>query len=166
MSVDIQQKRGKYIGKVNSLFQEFHFVNQEVMTKLVNLYATSFYGSGTWDIFANDCEKLYKSWNVTIRQVFKLDRCTHRYLIEHISGCLHPKVMLASRYVTFVKSLSSCNKFSVRYLCGLNKNDNRTVLGRTLGRIRLECDVDDSIELNAKNVKEKMRYYKVPVTEQ
>ena len=82
MSMDVLQKRGKYIGKVNSLLQELHFAKPAILTKLINIYATSFYGSGAWDIFSSDCEKLYKSWNVTIRMVFNLDICTHRYVIE------------------------------------------------------------------------------------
>ena len=61
MSMDVLQKRGKYIGKVNSLLQEFHFAKPVVLTKLINIYATSFYGSGTWYIFSAECEKLYKS---------------------------------------------------------------------------------------------------------
>ena len=99
MSKDVLQKRGKYIGKVNSLLQEFHYAEASVLTKLVNIYATSFYGSGVWDINSAECQKLYKSWNVTVRQVYNLDRCSHRYryLIEPVSQCLHPKVMIASR---------------------------------------------------------------------
>ena len=124
MTEDIQLKRGKFIGKVNSLLQEFHYVQPEVMTKIINLHATSFYGSGTWNIYSKHCNKLYKSWNVMVRNVFNLDRCTHRYLVEHISGCLHPKVMLASRYVTFYKALVSSTKLGVRYLARLNKNYN------------------------------------------
>ena len=45
MSKDVLQKRGKYIGKVNSLLQEFHYAEASVLTKLVDIYATSFYGS-------------------------------------------------------------------------------------------------------------------------
>ena len=61
MSEDIQIKRGKFIGKVNSLLQEFHFVDSDIMVKLINLYATSFYGSGTWDLFSKECERIFKS---------------------------------------------------------------------------------------------------------
>ena len=143
MSIDIAQKRGKYIGKVNSLLQEFHFVNPDIMTKLVNVYATSFYGSGTWYIFSTSCEKLYKSWNITIRQIFNLEWSTHRYLIEHISGCLHLKVMLVSRYITFYKTLISSSKIRVSFLSRLIENDIRTVLGRTLQSIKQQCEVKD-----------------------
>ena len=58
MSKDVLQKRGKFIGKINSLLQEFHFADPVILTKLVNIYATSFYGSGTWNIYSAECEKL------------------------------------------------------------------------------------------------------------
>lgn len=167
MSIDVLQKRGKYIGKVNSLLQEFHYAKPDILTKLINIYATSFYGSGNWDIFSKECEKLYASWNVTIRMVFNLDRCTHRYLIESISNCLHPKVMLSSRYVTFYRSLVTCKKFCVRFLARIQERDNRTVLGRTLESLMTECDLPPSKlnELTAPLVKKKCCYMSVPDAE-
>ena len=166
MSLDIAQKRGKYIGKVNSLLQEFHYVQPDILTKLINVYATSFYGAGTWDIFSRDCDRLYKSWNVTIRQVFDLDWSTHRYLIEHVSGCLHPRVMLASRLVTFHKSLVTSNKFPVRFLSRLNKKDLRTVLGRNMKVILDECGLPRLDQLSANLVKQNCCYFNVPMEQQ
>ena len=168
MSLDVLQKRGKYIGKVNSLLQEFHFSEPSIVTKLINTYATSFYGSGTWDLYSAECKKLYASWNVTVRLALKLERCTHRYLIEPLSKCMHPKVMLASRFATFYKSLITCNKLSVRYLARLNEHDNRTLFGRTLGKLLEECNVpnDDTENLTASLVKKEMKYFKVPEEEQ
>ena len=162
MSLDIAQKRGKFIGKVNSLMQEFHYVDPDILTKLINVYATSFYGSSTWDIFSKDCERLYKSWNVTIRQVFGLDRCTHRYLIEYVSGCLHPQVMLASRLVTFHRSMVTSSKFPVRFLAKMNERDLRTVHGRTLHVIQARCGQPHTDYLTASLVKKKCKYQRVP----
>ena len=61
MKVDLSQKRGNFIGKVMFLSQEFSFVKPSILTKIINIFSTSFYGSGLWDIFSADCEKLYKS---------------------------------------------------------------------------------------------------------
>ena len=74
VKIDLGQKRGKFIGKVLSLLQELSFVDSDVFVKLLNIYSTSYYWSSLWDIFSTDCERLYKSWNVTIRQVFGVDR--------------------------------------------------------------------------------------------
>ena len=45
MKIDITAKRAKFIGKVVSLNQEFHFCNPDVVTKLYNIYACSLYSS-------------------------------------------------------------------------------------------------------------------------
>ena len=68
---------------------------------------------------------LYSSYNVTLR----VDRCTHRYLIEPLSKCLHLKTMLASRYSTFHNSLVKSKKLPVRFFARISKSDKRTVWG-------------------------------------
>ena len=124
MKVDIALKRGAFIGKVNSLLQEFHAVSPEVFIKILNVYATSLYGSNTWDILSTDCEKLYNSYNVTIRNALHIDRCTHRYLIQPLSGNPHLKVMLASWYASFFQSLVVIRKMAIKK--NVKKNDNLT----------------------------------------
>ena len=126
MKMDIGQKRGKFIGKVTSLLQEFNYVDPELLTRIMNIYTTSFYGSYLWDIFSQDVERLYKSWNVAIRQIYNVSRCTHRYLIEKLYKSMHPKTMLCSRYVGFYRSLVGSSKLPVRFLARLFENDKRT----------------------------------------
>ena len=94
MGLDISLKRCQYNDKVNSILQEFHSSQPQILLKCITSFATSFTGSQLWDLFSNECERLYKSWNVTIRQVFNLDRKTQRSLIEPISGFNHLKTML------------------------------------------------------------------------
>ena len=72
MKRDIAVKRGKFIGKVNSLLQELHFAEPSVLIKLLKIYCTSFYGSNLWDIYSSDVDKLFRSWNVTIRNVCRI----------------------------------------------------------------------------------------------
>ena len=130
----LSQER-KFVGKINTLGQEFYFASPEVKVKILNIYATSFYGSGLWDLFGPDCEGFYTAWNRAIRQIFDLPWTSHRYWIEVVSDCLHPKVMLCSRYVKVYKSLTSSRKSSVKFLSKLKEQDLRTVLGKTLSRM-------------------------------
>ena len=162
MQIDCSRKRGKFIGKLNSLSQEFHYVSPDVYVKILNVFATSFYGSNLWNLFSKDCEKIFASWNVAIRQCFDVDRQTHRYLIEDLSGSLHPKVMLCSRYSSFHNSLLRCDKFSVRFLARLAENDQRTVFGQTLGQIGNECKKNFP---SKSEIKRKMKYFEVPNSE-
>ena len=113
---NIALKRGRYIGKVNSLLQEFHFASTDVLLKLLSTYTTSFYGSQLWDIYSNNCEKLYKSWNVSMRNILGIDRRSHRYLLEDLTGQVHPKVMLASRLVGFYNMQLNSKKLKMRFI--------------------------------------------------
>ena len=161
MKRDILVKRGKFIGKINSLLQEFYFVKPEVFMKLLNVYCSSFYGSNLWNLYSKEVDRIFKSWNVTVRNVFNLPFTTHRYLIEPISACLHPKVFLSSRYVKFLNSLTTSHKVSVRFLANLVKDDNRTLTGKTLSRICAEMNLTRD-SLTPASIKRNMVYFPVP----
>ena len=165
MRKDITIKKGQFIGKINSLLQEFHYVTPDIFMKIVNIYAVSFHGSCLWDLFSADCEHLYKAWNVAVRLAWSVPNTTHRYLIEPISESLHPKVMLSSRYVSFVKSLSSSPKYVVRVLASLCVEDLRTVMGRTLQRLASECQCELET-LSSLMIKNKMKYFSLPREEE
>ena len=164
MKHDVAVKCGRFIGKVNSLLQDLHFAEPKVFVKLLNIYCCSFYGSSLWDLYSRDVDKLYKSWNVTIRNVFKIPYTTHRYLIESISGSTHPKTMLTGRFVKFAQSLVSSKKTDVSYLAKVVKNDQRTLMGRTLGQIARDSDIPKDA-LNSAVVKNKLIYFPVPEDE-
>ena len=107
-----------------------------------------------------DAEKLFKSWNVTVRNVFMLDRKTHRCLIEPLSNHLHLKVMLLQRFLKFHQALISSPKFTVRYLARLITNDMRTTAGRTLSFLENQCKVKKGAwqELSGSRIKSKLMY--------
>ena len=158
MKKDCSTKRAKFVGKLNSLQQEFHFVKPDILVKILNIYAVSFYGSGLWNIFSADCDRFYKAWNVCIRIFFNLDRGTHHYLIEPLSNSLHPQVMLASRFVKFLRTLRTCDKFGIRLLASVCAMDQRTVFGRTISQISEKCNCTLK-NLTTCGVKKVMRYY-------
>ena len=58
---DVAVKRGKFIGKVNSLLQELHFVQPEVFMKLLNVYFSSFYGNNLWNLNPDEVDRIFKS---------------------------------------------------------------------------------------------------------
>ena len=161
MKRDISIKKGQFIGKMNSLLQEFHYVSPAVLLKIVNIYAVSFHGSGLWDLFSDDCDRLYKAWNVAVRLACNVPFTTHRYLIEPISQSMHLKVMLASRYVNFVRSLTSSPKYAVRVLASVCIPDLRTTMGRTLQNLANECNCMVAA-LSSVGVKKSLKYFPVP----
>ena len=90
----------------------------------------------------------------------------HRYWIELASDCLHPKVMLCSRFVKFQKSLTGSRKPCVRFLSKLKEQDLRTVFGKTLFRIQQECGAESLADLSPSIVKKNMKYFEIPEDEQ
>ena len=139
-----------------------------ILTRLVLTYATSFYASGLWNLLSKECEKLYTSWNVTIRQIFNISRRSRRYLIEPVSLCQHLKTSLAARFVTFVDSLINSNKFSVRFLARLCQADKRTVVGKTMGMLLDTCGLDESManDLTASHIKRCLKYSNISIGEE
>ena len=165
MRMDMAQKRGIFIGKTNSLLQEFSNVSPNILLKLFNATAMTFYGSNLWDLFSKNSERVYKSYNVAIRNILHLDRCTHRFLIEPLSNSIHLKTALASKFVSFHNSLITSSKKPVRFLARLVENDHRTVHGRNLSAIVQLCDMKNFSDLKPKLVKEHLSYMPTPEAE-
>ena len=164
MKTDCLQKRGKFIGKIHSLMQEFHYVDPPVLLRILNTHVTSFYGSNLWDLYSKEVIRIFSSWNVTVRNIFKLPRTTHRFFIESVSDCAHPKTMMYTRYLRFQESMKSCSRLCVRFLVNLVSDDRRTLMGRTLEKMSNECLV--SRELLTSSVARNVRYFIPPPGEE
>ena len=61
MKTDCLQKRGKFIGKIHCLLQEFHYVDPPVLLRILNTHVISFYGSNLRDIFSKDVIRVFSS---------------------------------------------------------------------------------------------------------
>ena len=166
MKADFSIKRAKFIGKVNSLDQEFYFASPVVRGKLINLYCCTYYSSSIWNQYGRDCDKLYKSFNVAIRMCNKVPRNSHRYIIEELIDFPHPKTMLCSRFIKFYNTLINSKKDSVRILAKLCSIDESTVLRSNLRNIARDCHVTSVNELTHAVVKSNMKYHDVPENEE
>ena len=164
MKTDCLQKRGKFIGKIHCLLQEFHYVDPPVLLRILNTRVTSFYGSNLWDLYSKEVIRIFSSWNVTVRNIFKLPRSTHRFFIEAVSNCAHPKTMMYTRYLRFQETMKSCSRLCVRFLVNLVSDDRRTLMGRTLEKMSDECLVRR--ELLSSSVARNVRYYTPPPEEE
>ena len=165
MKKDISVKRGRFIGSVNSLLQEFYFAEPTVLVHLLKVYCCSFYGCTLWNIYSAEVDRIYKSWNVSIRTIFNVPFKTHRYFIEPLSSCCHPKSIISSRYIKFVDSLLSCSKANVSFLARLNYRDNRTTMGKCLSKISREMNVSVTSLWRTTRESRRIQYFPVPADE-
>ena len=93
-----------------------------------------------------------------VRSALNFNRQTHRNLIQPLSEYSHLKVMLASRYVRFHKSLVDSSKFTIRFLARLAEKDMRIVLGGTLEYLAKECNVSSVERLSPSLIKKNLVY--------
>ena len=166
MSIDINSKRGSFVGKINSLLQEFHYASSDVLMKFVQTYACNIYGSNAWDLFSPECQRLFTSYNVAVRTILNLPRTTHRYLLEPLTDYPHLYVQLISRYVKFSQSLLENRAFEVRFLSRVSVTSKRSLLNRTLTRIGEMIHFhDNATEITAQMVRHKLYYAPIPEDE-
>ena len=100
-----------------------------------------------------------------LRNVFNLQRTTHRYILETLSVVPHLYVQLIARYVTFVNSLLSNDTFEVRFLSNICLSDKTTIIGRSVPIVLDACDHQDLTTLTARLVKKKITYMMIPEQE-
>ena len=82
--------------------------------------------------------------------------------MEPLAGCPHAKTMLSSRYVKFKEMLLHSNKPMVNLPAMLAAEDDRTVMGNTLSKLKNELAGHD---LTCNNIKRHMQYFPVPEQE-
>ena len=135
------------------------------MTNLIKIYATSFYSSSLWNLFSPQCERLFTSWNITVRMIYKVPPQTHTNLIESLSNCPHVKTMLASRFLQFHKSLIENSKPCIRILSSLSMDDLKSIHGKNIFHLKreLDCDMED---LSSSFIKENFKFRTLPEEEQ
>ena len=127
---DLASKRAQFISKYHALNQEFGSQDPSVLIKLIRIYLCSFYGSNLWDLYSESTNKLFITWNTTIRDLYKLPFATHRYILEDLVDGPHLRTSLLRRFIKFYSSLRDCFKLEVRHLFNLHKSDMRSSFGR------------------------------------
>ena len=162
MDHDLLCKRGEFISKVHSLRQELGDQSPEVFMRLVNIYLTSMYGSNTWDLFGPAARKLFISWNVLVRNTFKLPFATHRFILQEIESGPHLKVQLCKRFIKFYNQLKNNVKPEIRHLFNIQKYDFRSNFGRNCQYL---CNELNSSSIENINVSEVVMPIKTPEAE-
>ena len=165
LSSDIMEKRARYIQVNNELMQEFYFSAGSTKAFINRVFNSHFYGSVLWNLYEKEAKMVYNTWSVSIRKMFDLDRKSHRYLLEPISGMPHIRQALISRFVGFICKLASSKKEVLRSTFDVLKGDCRSTTGANIRNIRLESQTGLSEQLSAKCVSE-LKFHPVPPEEE
>ena len=141
---DIVEKRARYIQCNNELMQEFAYTSCSTKAFINRVFNSHAYGSVLWDLYGREVNMLYNSWSTSIRKMFRLDRQTHRYLIEPISDMEHLRSMIQKRFLSFIEKLDTSPKIAVKKMYRKIGKDCRSTTGANCRRIRLECSSEPS----------------------
>ena len=165
MRQDIMEKRAAYISRNNELFQELHFAHPNTLVKVNNIYNSHFYGSTLWDLQSKDVDRVLKTWNVSQRVMHRLDRQTHKYLIEPISETKHIMFHLHKRFINFMRKIKSSKKLALRCLLHSLQDDCQSTTGRNIRFLLQKYHLGEINELDAKTVNNR-EYVKIPKEEE
>ena len=114
--LDMRIKTARYIDKNNSLCQEFYFAHPETKVTINNIFNGHFTGSQLWKFGTKEMDKLYTTYNRSIKIMYDLPLATHRYFIEPLSGTPHVSRTLAKRYISFIAKIRNSSKVTLNQL--------------------------------------------------
>ena len=164
MQKDIRAKRATYIQKNCEINQEFHFAHPSTRNHINRMYNFSFTGSSLWDLFGDSSTSLEKTYNVSTREMYKLPRQTHRYLIEPVTKEQHLKLTLIKRFLQFKEQVMRCPKTIVKTLFTILQYDTRSLTGSNFRKIMLMCDKDSIENVNIYDI-DMLNYANCPENE-
>ena len=165
MDSDTNNKRRKFISKFHALKQEFGFLSPDILFNLINIYATSFYGSNLWLFSSESSERIFTSWNTMIRINWNLPNTTHRYFIEEISNSKHIKVTFYERYLGFINSIRKSSKKCLSSLANIMCGDNGSLTRQNLNIISEDSGYENVLGANPRYISSLIKYAEVPEEE-
>ena len=165
LSQDILEKRAQFIQKNNELLQEFSFAHHKTKIFINQIYNSSFYGSILWDFQSKEFQMLCNTWNIAVRIMLGLDRKTHRYFIEPLSGTRHLRYNLLKRFLGFTERLRTSNKHVVKKIFEYIKHDCESNTGNNLRSIMIECNAVHIDKISRSSI-DKLIYQKIPTEDE
>jgi hypothetical protein len=85
---DIINRRSDFTGQVNNVLRYFKALDTFVRFTLFTSYCTSLYGCELWSLTNRRVGDLCVAWRKSLRVLWRLLQCTHKYLLHSISHCL------------------------------------------------------------------------------
>jgi hypothetical protein len=140
---DIDLKKGKFIGCVNNIATEFQFAHPVTKAKLLQIYGCSFYGSNLWNFYGFSCDRLYKTWNISLRKLFKLPPQAHTRYLDVICNVRHIRFSLKLRFLSFIQTLFRTNNQLISNLIECASLHHLSPTGLVLSNVLREYDICD-----------------------
>ena len=143
MDQDCKCKRARFIDNSVSIRETFHFAKPDQILKAVQVYCCDFYGSMLWNLYGEQANQLFRSWNTCTKLVWGLPRQTHSYFVDRFLSCGMPSIrsQILSRYAKFVRSLLSSPSKEVAVVARVSATDVSSNTGLNLLNFKLESNL-------------------------
>jgi hypothetical protein len=100
---DIINRRSDFTGQVNNVLRYFKALDTFVRFTLFTSYCTSLYGCELWSLTNRRVGDLCVAWRKSLRVLWRLLQCTHKYLLHSISHCLPVFDEISGRSLNLIK---------------------------------------------------------------
>ena len=89
----------------------------------------------------------YNAWSACEKLAWQVPRATHTYFVDQMLSCGMDsmKVDTMARYVKFVRGLIASPSMEVAVMCGVARQDIRTVTGGNLALLRRKTGLDMTV---------------------
>ena len=115
--------------------------------RAIKLYVGSHYGSMLWDLTSDMANQYFNAWSTCVKLAWQVPRATHTYFVDQMLSCGIDSVRVdtMSRYTKFVRGLTASPSMEVSVMCGVARQDIRTVTGGNLALLRRKTGLDMSM---------------------
>jgi hypothetical protein len=144
LDFDCKCKRGRFIQNSTNVRETFRFAEPAQMLRAVKVYCCDFYGSMLWDLFGNQAQQMYRTWNTCVKLAWDVPRSTHTFFVDGLLGSGLPSIrqQILGRYPKFFKSLLDSPSLEVAVVARIVSKDAKTITGKNLLNLRIETGVD------------------------
>ena len=166
MEKDIRSKRAKFIDDSVDVRETFGFVSPVEVLSAVKLYAGSHYGSMLWELDSDITAQYFNAWTTCVKLTWQVPRATHTYFVDQLLSCGQSNVRMdtLARYAKFVRGLMTSPSMEVSVMCGVARQDIRTVTGSNLALVLRETGLDPVVS-SLGEIKKELRKKIVSVPE-
>ena len=142
--MDCNMKRGAYIGETVELLNVLNHAHPLQKLSAIQTYACSFYGSNLFDLYGPAAGRLYRAWQVSVRDAWDVPRQTRTYLVDHLLSGHYPHIrqLILRRFISFVKGLTSSMNPIISALSYWGVQTRLSTAGRNFANIREEFKIN------------------------
>lgn len=133
--LDIQTKRGTFIGNVNNLLGSFGGIPCDIINDLFNMYCCSLYGCQTWLLECNTIDCFACAYNKGIRKIWQLPYRAHTDITLLTAKKAAFKCIVEKRFVNLFNSMLGSENPIVHYVARKSLQDCLGVIGSNLRHI-------------------------------